>query len=141
MNVRWFYGRGSDISGPVTGKQLADLAASGQILKTDIVWRDGLESGVPASKVKNLFPPDAATPPDPRTESDRSKEVTDGTKLDVMTSSPPDQGATPETVNAAVIPAAPAESPRPATTKTARATAGRGAVIIGQDGKTVKFRG
>ena len=43
---QWFYGRGSDITGPVTGPELSGLAAGGTLLPTDTVWRDGVEDGV-----------------------------------------------------------------------------------------------
>ena len=92
---QWFYGRGSDITGPVTGPELSGLAAGGTVLPTDTVWRDGVEDGVPADQVPDLFP-------------------------------------------AADKPAAPAGY-RAVTTR-ARAVAGKGVTIIGQDGKTVKFR-
>ena len=55
MTSQWFYGRGTDITGPVTDRQLFDLAARGAVLRTDIVWREGVEMGVPAGNVKNLF--------------------------------------------------------------------------------------
>ena len=100
MADQWFYGRGSDITGPVSGPELSGLAAGGTLLPTDTVWRDGVEDGVPAGQVPDLFPA-AATPVAP-------------------------------------TPAAPAGY-RTMTTN-ARAVAGKGAMIIGQDGKTVKFR-
>ena len=92
MSDLWFYGRGSDITGPVSMADLTGLVAAGGVLPTDTVWRDGVEDGVPAAQVPQLFPPAALA----------------GT--------------------------------RPAT-KNARATAGKGVVIMGQDGKTVKFKG
>ena len=86
MTDLWFYGRGSDITGPVSGPDLSKLATAGTILPTDTVWRDGIEDGTSAAKVPGLFP---------------------------------------------LAPAA----------KTARAVAGNGVVIVGQDGVTVKYRG
>ncbi len=41
--------------GPVTGKQLKQLASEGTLSRTDLVWKDGLEQGVPAGKIKGLF--------------------------------------------------------------------------------------
>src|SRR5688572_9956132 len=58
MTRQWYYGRGAEITGPVSDRELFDLAGGGHILPTDTVWRDQIESGVPASRVKNLFPPD-----------------------------------------------------------------------------------
>jgi hypothetical protein len=37
MADEWFYGRGSDITGPVTGPELSGLAAGGTLLPTDTV--------------------------------------------------------------------------------------------------------
>jgi hypothetical protein len=100
MAVEWFYGRGSDITGPVTGEQLTELAAGGQVVPTDTVWKDQGEEGFPAGEVPDLFPATAA---------------------------------------AAVEPAAPAAYQPPVSK--ARAVAGKGVVLMGQDGKNVKFRG
>src|SRR5437764_10787056 len=100
MADEWFYGRGSDITGPVSGPELSGLAAGGTLLPTDTVWRDGVEDGVPADQVPDLFP--VAAPP--------------------------------------AAPTAAAPAGYRAITTNARAVAGKGAMIIGQDGKTVKFR-
>ena len=96
MSDQWFYGRGSDITGPVSMPELAGLVAGGGVLPTDTVWRDGVEEGVPAAQVPELFP--AAAP-------------------------------------------AQMAGTRAAPAKNARATGGKGVVIMGQDGKTVKFKG
>lgn len=96
MSDLWFYGRGADISGPVSMPELSALVAGGGVLPTDTVWRDGVEEGVPAANVPDLFP-----------------------------------NASP----------APMAGTRAAPAKNARATAGKGVVIMGQDGKTVKYRG
>jgi hypothetical protein len=65
MVDQWFYGRGSDITGPVSGPELTALAAGGTVLPTDTVWRDGEEDGVPADQVPNLFPAAAPAPAAP----------------------------------------------------------------------------
>jgi hypothetical protein len=101
MVAQWFYGRGSDISGPVSGADLAALAVGGQLLPTDTVWRDGIEMGERAGDVPELFPPDPAAAAVPN-------EVPAGT--------------------------------RPAAQRRGRAVAGKGAVIVSQDGATVKYR-
>src|SRR4051794_10075098 len=89
----WYYGRGAEIVGPLSGRDVADLADRGVVLPTATVWVDGDEAGVLASTVEHLFP-------------------------------------------AAVAPA-PVRKP-PA--RKARATGGRGVLIEGQDGKTVRYR-
>jgi GYF domain 2 len=139
MTNQWFYGRGSDISGPVSGSELAELAASGKVLPSDTVWLEGRESGVPATRVKNLFPAKGSPPV--------AAPVAEAADLPAVVPSPvveiADLPVTPtasEPVPADSAPAAPVAA-RPAPTRAARATAGKGAVIIGQDGKTVKYRG
>lgn len=46
--------------GPMTGEELAELSANGQLLPTDLVWQSGTPSWVPAS---HLVPFGAAPPP------------------------------------------------------------------------------
>jgi hypothetical protein len=78
---------------------VADLADGGVLLRTDTVWEDGDEGGVPADTIPHLFP--AANAP-----------------VQTLTLAPPQ---------------VPARRP-------ARAMAGPGTAIVGQDGKMVKYR-
>ena len=55
MADQWYYWHDTEVLGPFTGNQLADLAAVGTILWTDLVWKEGVERGVPAGDVRNLF--------------------------------------------------------------------------------------
>ncbi len=125
MAVSWFYGRGSDITGPVSGSQLSALALSGELLRTDTVWQDGNEHGVPGGKVRNLFPSA------PTMEAEAITVISEPIAVE------------PETiVEEAVAPVAAAGGQMAGTLvpKRGRASAGKGAVIVGQDGTTVKFR-
>lgn len=106
MTDQWYYGRGADITGPVSGLELADLAAGGGLLPTDTVWEGGAEDGVPAGQVEYLFSAAALIGDEP-----------------------------------APVAAAPAAVVAPPAKKTGRAMAGKGAVLVGQDGTTVKYRG
>ena len=99
MPSQWYSGRGSDIAGPVSGRELFDLAHGVTIILTDTIWREGNEAGMAAGKVKNLFPVASIEAP------------------------PLEEIPIPR-----VVP------------KKVRATAGKGAVLVGQDGKTVKYR-
>jgi GYF domain 2 len=141
MHGQWFYGRGSDINGPVSGQQLSDLAAGGQIIPTDTIWRDNVEEGVQAGKVKNLFREVVAV-----TESGAPASKTLSLADDLgavglvsLSDDLPPSEAVKEIVPTATPEVAP--PPKSAPVRTARATAGKGAVIVGQDGKNVKFRG
>jgi GYF domain 2 len=56
MADQWYYGPGATRLGPFTAQELKDLAAAGKIQSTDTIWKEGLEQGVPATRVRNLFP-------------------------------------------------------------------------------------
>jgi GYF domain 2 len=118
---QWYYWHEADILGPFSGKQLAALAAAGDILPSDTVWKDGVEEGVPASKVQHLF---AAV----------------GTEIaaDGAAAVKPDPAAIEPLV--APEPVARWDGVRQSSGGRARAVAGTGTTIVGQDGKTVKFR-
>ena len=58
---QWNYAKSGQSLGPVSGKQLKQLADSGQLVATDLVWTDGMSAWAAASKVPGLF--GAATPP------------------------------------------------------------------------------
>jgi hypothetical protein len=137
MTNRWYFGRGDDITGPLSGRQLAELAAGGGVLPTDTVWKDDVEDGVPAGEVRNLFQPArSAEAAAPRPES--------------LAPTVQPEGAVPAETVAAVAPApttaaeimgppAPPKPPARSAPKS-RAVAGKGAVIVSQDGTTVRFR-
>jgi hypothetical protein len=58
MASKWFHQRDRQpILGPFSAKKLKAMAASGQILPTDSVQREGGEAMVTARRVKGLFPP------------------------------------------------------------------------------------
>jgi hypothetical protein len=54
---QWYYARDAYRLGPFSGRELLDLAICGLVGRTDTVWKAGVEKGVLAEKVKNLFPP------------------------------------------------------------------------------------
>jgi hypothetical protein len=70
MAAEWFYSRdGKNNSGPVTVDQLQALAGSGQLLPSDLVWKEGMPGWQPAGQLKGLsFPVTEAPPPPPRTQ-------------------------------------------------------------------------
>jgi hypothetical protein len=55
MAEEWFYARDGQQFGPVAAPQLKQMAASGQILPTDMVWKPGLPQWVQASQLKGLL--------------------------------------------------------------------------------------
>src|SRR5437773_2565578 len=55
MADQWYYSHEGVRLGPCSARQLKELAASGGLLRTDTVWKQGTPHGVPADRVKNLF--------------------------------------------------------------------------------------
>lgn len=62
-DTQYFYVRNNERQGPVTGSQLATMAASGQLQPADLIWCNGMAAWAPASSVEGLFAaPVAAVP-------------------------------------------------------------------------------
>lgn len=55
MSKQWYYSQEGQQNGPVSAAELKDLAKTGQIVPTDMVWSEGMRSWAPASSVKGLF--------------------------------------------------------------------------------------
>lgn len=55
MTEEWFYSRDGQESGPVSSQQLKQLVTDGQLLPTDLVWRNGMKEWAAASHLKGLF--------------------------------------------------------------------------------------
>ena len=62
---QWYYSRNGEKFGPLSSEQLKQLAASGQLFPTDLIWKEGMKEWQPAVKVKGLFPEPSETPPPP----------------------------------------------------------------------------
>lgn len=52
--TRWYYEKGGERQGPVAEEQLKELAASGQLQPTNLVWRKGMAEWQPARSVNGL---------------------------------------------------------------------------------------
>lgn len=61
MKHEWFYMKGANKHGPVNSSRLRELADSGQLLPTDLVWREGMNDWKRARKIDGLF--DAVSQP------------------------------------------------------------------------------
>jgi hypothetical protein len=61
----WWYSKGERQFGPYSAAELREIAASGQIAPSDLLWKDGLPNWLRASSFKGLLPPPpaAAVPP------------------------------------------------------------------------------
>jgi hypothetical protein len=150
MADAWYYARDDNRIGPFSGRQLRDLATLGEILSTDTVWKLGVEKGVLAGKVKNLFSLPAAISLE-KVPVVPQPLISEPVVEKVVAVVAPEQWLLPEEVPEAVPPkpaaaaqaaAAPAPykpntAPRP---KNGRAMAISGAEIFSQDGTHAKYR-
>lgn len=57
MADAWFVGKGGGRSGPFSTDVLRDMAASGRLAPTDLVWREGMAAWAAATTVAGLFTP------------------------------------------------------------------------------------
>lgn len=56
MTTEWYYAKDGQRHGPITSEQLKDLADSGVLRSTDLVWSEGQTDWEPAMTVDGLFP-------------------------------------------------------------------------------------
>lgn len=52
----WYYARGESEQGPISTPQIKALAAAGALKRDDLVWKEGMESWLPAGEVNELYP-------------------------------------------------------------------------------------
>ena len=52
----WYYAKGGERLGPVSSAQLRQMAQAGELLPTDMVFKEGGTQWAPASTISNLFP-------------------------------------------------------------------------------------
>jgi hypothetical protein len=90
MANEWHYtNNGQPAPAPVSAAQLKQLAASGQLKPTDLVWQEGMLEWAPAGSVRGLFPTSkslgdsAVVPPAPTTKiAEKRKTVAPRPPLD-----------------------------------------------------------
>src|SRR4029077_16118594 len=63
MAAHWYFATEQEKLGPFSSAQLKELAVVGRLSPTHTVWKEGVEKGVLAAKVKNLFPAPQGEPP------------------------------------------------------------------------------
>lgn len=68
MASDWFYSRNDEKHGPISSVELRQLARSGVLLPTDLIWKEGMPTWVKASSAKDLFG-STPQPPQPQEES------------------------------------------------------------------------
>ena len=57
---QWYYAQQGQQKGPLSEEQLRQLATSGQIQPTDLAWKQGMASWMPASQIQGLIFPQSA---------------------------------------------------------------------------------
>ena len=62
-NIIWFYTQLGIQAGPVAANGLAAMARSGQLLRADLVWKEGMTNWVEAGTAGELFPTFTPVPP------------------------------------------------------------------------------
>jgi hypothetical protein len=55
MSDQWHYMRGGNQGGPVSAAEIRNLAASGRLAPTDLVWNDGMTDWTPLERVPGLM--------------------------------------------------------------------------------------
>ncbi len=63
MAEEWYYARDGQQHGPVNGERLKELATSGKLQPTDLVWREGMAEWAQAGTVKGLLLVTSGGPP------------------------------------------------------------------------------
>ena len=59
MATQWYYSGSNGQQGPVSASELKALAENGSLAPTDLVWKEGLEDWIEATKVRGLISPEA----------------------------------------------------------------------------------
>lgn len=63
MATEWRYAKSGQQHGPVSAADLKALAKSGEILPTDMIWKEGMDEWKQAGSLKGLFPPTTTPAP------------------------------------------------------------------------------
>jgi serine/threonine protein kinase len=93
MASQWFYARGGQKCGPVTSAELKAMARNGQLVASDLIWKEGMKEWVLAASSAQLFPDDIGTgtfhfsPPSPSGNVGELKGITEILGLDPAPSS------------------------------------------------------
>lgn len=55
MATEWHYSKSGERFGPFSASDLKALAQSGELLPSDLIWKDGMSEWTPAVRLKGLF--------------------------------------------------------------------------------------
>jgi GYF domain 2 len=167
MADQWYYAIDQERLGPFSSAQLKELATIGQLIPTHIVWKEGVDKGVLAAKVKNLFPavPGESPPPDKEKgvgvrgeesedESPSPKSLTSETDRSVpalVNESPPPRSPPSVENQGPALQTDPVEEQKlqrkqapkqiqPPAKRLFRIVGSSGAVVLGHDGTYVRYK-
>jgi hypothetical protein len=152
MADNWYYATDEKKLGPFSSAQLKELAAAGQLLPSHTVWKEGVEKGVLAARVKNLFPvPKENPPPAPEALSPYLAPQTKGSEAELIKEAPPPSSPVTVVNQGPALQANTDEDSKPqrgkapnqnqlTTKRLFRVVGSSGAVILGQDGTSVRYR-
>jgi hypothetical protein len=76
MAQEWYYAKDGTKHGPITVQQLKELAASGELRPSDLVWTQGQDEWKPANAVKGLLPESNKIEPPPVPKATHSEPAT-----------------------------------------------------------------
>ncbi len=154
MADKWYYANDQERLGPFSSAQLKELATIGQLVPTHTVWKEGIEKGVLAAKVKNLFPATQGDSPPPAAAVVPSTclpaQAVRSVPVLANESPPPRSPASAENQGPA-LQAAPGEDQKlqskngpkqnqPSAKRLFRVVGSSGAVILGHDGTYVRYK-
>ena len=66
MADQWYFDLGEDEQGPISSGELRQLVADQTINSETLVWKEGMEDWVPASRIKGLFSEKSSSASSPR---------------------------------------------------------------------------
>jgi hypothetical protein len=154
MPNTWYYANDQEKLGPFSSAQLKELAVIGQLVPTGTVWKEGIEKGVLAAKVKNLFQATQGESPPPaaaKVPSSCLPAQADGSVPALANESPPPNSPASAENQGPVLQAntdgdqklqskkAPKQNQLTAK-RLFRVVGSSGAVVLGHDGTYVRYR-
>jgi uncharacterized protein DUF4339 len=133
MATQWYFEREGRKFGPYLAARLRELATSGELRPQDFVWKEGMEKGVLASRVGNLFAGRGAGVPLAKGAVPASEAAQEPEPAPAKAVAPPAEPAVGEAP-------APRDVPPPLPVRKRRVLSVRGGVIQSQDGTVVRYR-
>src|SRR5260370_27621389 len=154
MADNWYYANDQERLGPFSSAQLQELATIGQLVPTQIVWKEGIDKGVLAAKVRNLFPASQRESPPPAAAAVPSSCLpaqAEGPVPAMAYESPPPRSPATVENQGPSLQADPDEDQKlqrknapkqnlPSAKRLFRVVGSSGSVILGQDGTCVRYK-